>query len=84
MDNTDRVETFLTDHPGRFYCNRCLSDEILALSVSQVNRITGLLRSVLPYRHGKMICARCRSDRGCTAYGQEPPLADSFEPAQHP
>ena len=84
MDHRDRVETFLTDHPGRFYCNRCLSDEILVLTVGQVRRITGLLGSVPSYRQGKMICARCRLDRQSIAYGQEPPLPDSVEPVQHP
>jgi len=82
MDNADRVETFLTDHPGRFYCNRCLSDELLGLTVAQVNRITGLLGSVPPYRQGKMICTHCRVDRQCVACGQEPPLPESVEPVQ--
>ena len=71
MDPADRVETFLTDHPGRFYCNRCLSDEIPVVTVGQVQRVTGLLGSVLPYRQGTMICARCRLDRQSIAYGQE-------------
>ena len=84
MDPADRVETFLTDHPGRFYCNRCLSDEIPVVTVGQVQRVTGLLGSVLPYRQGTMICARCRLDRQSIAYGQEPPLPDSVEPVQHP
>ncbi len=74
MDHRDRVETFLTDHPGRFYCNRCLTDEILVLTGGQVRRITGLLGSVPSYRQGKMICARCRLDRQSIAYGQEPLL----------
>ena len=32
MDNVDRVETFLTAHPGRFYCNRCLSEVVSVLT----------------------------------------------------
>ena len=53
MDNADRVEAFLTDHPGRFYCDRCLSDEILVLTVAQVHRITGLLGSAPPLPPGQ-------------------------------
>ena len=74
VDNTDRVETFLTAHPGRFYCNRCLSEELLVLTLFQVGQVTRPLRDVIPYRHGKMICTRCRGEFGCIAYGQEPPL----------
>ena len=84
VDNTDRVERFLADHPGRFYCNRCLSEALLSVSLPQVCKVTKTLQSVLPYRHGKMLCAQCRVDRGCIAYGQEPPLPDSVEPVQHP
>ena len=80
MDDADRIETFLTDHSGRFYCNRCLSEEVLGLSTGKVNQITRRLRDVPPYRQGKMICTRCRLDRGCVAYGQEPPLPESVEP----
>ena len=69
MDKTDRVEKFLTDHHGRFYCHRCLSEELLVLNASQVGQITRPLKSVIPYRHGKMICTRCRDDRECIAYG---------------
>ena len=58
VDNTDRVETFLTEHPGRYYCNRCLSDELLVINATQVNHVTRSLQNVTPYRHGKMICAR--------------------------
>ena len=82
MDNTDRVEAFLADHPGRFYCNRCLSDEILVLTIGQVSQVTRVLRDVSPYRQGKMICARCRGDRQSVAYGQEPPLPEAIEPVE--
>ena len=84
MDNADRIKKFLADHPGRFYCNRCLSDEVPVVNSTQANEVTRLLRGVAPYRHGKMMCCRCRGDRQCIAYGQEPPLADSLEPVQHP
>ena len=80
MDKTDRIEKFVTDHLGRFYCNRCLSEELLVLNASQVGQITRPLKSVIPYRHGKMICTRCGGDRECIAYGQESPLAEDAEP----
>jgi hypothetical protein len=82
VDNTDRVEDSLTDHLGGFYCNRCLSEEFLVLNASQVGQITRPLRSLIPYRHGKMICTRCRGDRDCIAYGHEPALAGSVEPVR--
>ena len=56
----------------------------MVLSTSQVGRVTKPLQSVVPYRHGKMICARCRVDRECITYGQKPPLPDSAEPGQYP
>jgi hypothetical protein len=84
VDNTDRVKTFLTAHPGRFFCNRCLNEAIFLLGLHQVSHVTKPLRVVIPYRHGKMICTRCRGDRECTAYGQEPALPESVDPVQHP
>ena len=80
----DLIETFLANHAGRFYCNRCLSDELLVFSATQVDQITRRLRSIPPYRHGTMICTRCRTDRLCIAYGPEPPLPDNVEPDLHP
>ena len=83
MDADNLIETFLADHPGRFYCNRCLSDELLVFSASRANQTTRFLRSIPPYRHGKMICARCRTDRQCLAYGQEPALPDNVDADLH-
>lgn len=80
MDNADRVEKFLTDHTGRFYCNRCLSDEVPVMNAAQVNLITRDLRGVTPYRGGKMICARCGDDRECIAYGSDPTASSSSDP----
>ena len=83
VDAGDLIETFLADQPGRFYCNECLSAELLVFSANQVTQITRPLRSIPPYRHGKMICTRCLADCLCLAYGQEPPLPDSLEPAHY-
>ncbi len=69
VSHTDRVKQFLTTHPGRFYCNRCLGNAVGALTIFQVRQITRLLRGVRPYRSGKMICVRCGNDRECIAYG---------------
>ena len=44
----DLIETFLANHAGRFYCNGCLSDELLVFSANQVRLITRPLRSIPP------------------------------------
>ena len=68
--NADRVTTFLAAHPGQFFCNECLSIEVVPrLNRIQVNNLTRPLRHVKPYRKGTVVCARCGEVRECIAYG---------------
>ncbi len=68
--NTNRVTTFLAAHPGQFFCNACLSIEVVpGLNITQVNYLTRPLRTVKPYRSGRMVCVSCNEVRECIAYG---------------
>ena len=68
--NVDRVKTFLAAHPGTFYCNACLSIEVVpGLSKWYVNQLTRRLHDVKPYRRGKLVCVRCGEVHECIAYG---------------
>ena len=68
--NVERVKTFLAAHPGTFYCNACLSVEIVpGLSKWYVNQLTRRLHDVKPYRRGTVVCVSCDEVRECIAYG---------------
>ena len=67
--NVDRVKTFLAAHPGRFYCNGCLSIEVPVPKPVPVNQLTRALHGVNPYRHGRVSCFSCGEARECIAYG---------------
>ena len=68
--NADRVTTFFAAHPGQFYCNLCLSIEAVpGLNITQVNHLTRPLRTVKPYRSGRVVCVSCDEVRECIAYG---------------
>ncbi len=68
--NTNRVTTFLAAHPGQFFCNACLSIEVVpGLNITQVNYLTRRLHDVKPYRRGKLVCVSCGEVRECIAYG---------------
>jgi hypothetical protein len=69
MDNAQKVKDFLAANPGRFFCNRCLSDSLYLSNPTQVNQLTRPLRGIAPYRSGKMICHYCHQDRECIAHG---------------
>jgi hypothetical protein len=59
---------FLAAHEGLFFCNACLSEEAGVESPVEANKITKPLRGVKPYRHGKLMCSKCREDRHCTSF----------------
>ncbi len=68
--NTNRVTTFLAAHPGQFFCHACLIIEAVpSLNMNQVNNVTRPLRTVKPYRSGRMVCVSCNEVRECIAYG---------------
>ncbi len=68
VDNADQLKAFLASHKGKFYCNRCLSKEVGIKNPVQVNQLTSPLRSLKPYRHGKITCHGCHEYRHCISH----------------
>ena len=68
VESANRVEAFLAEHAGQFYCGQCLHEAVSVLNPAQVGQIMLRLRSVMPYRHCKTICAHCGGDGECIAY----------------
>ena len=44
----------------------------------EVNRLTGPLHGVKPYRHGRVVCFRCGKVRECIAYGSSDQYFDAW------
>ena len=69
VSNTELIQTFLAENPGKFYCNSCLSHAARGSTVSEVIQITRPWRKLKVYRAGKVLCWKCNADRECITYG---------------
>lgn len=68
MDNIALVKKFLADHPSRFYCNRCLSENARIANTAQTTQVIKPLAGVKPYRVGEVGCSQCGQQRICVAF----------------
>lgn len=63
MISEEEISHFLKRHPGRGYCNFCISVET-GIGVAEVSSITNLM-SLFPgeFEHRPQRCSRCRNDQ---------------------
>lgn len=68
MQNAQKIDSFLRQHPSAYYCDRCLSKLTGVKPANQVNQTTRPL-SLNPMfsRKEDQRCANCRSLRTCIA-----------------